>query len=247
MLFRSKLTFTPTTNWNGFTTFDWNGFDGTVYAVVAAHVNIIITSVNDGPVAVDDHFETKVNVKLFGNVLPNVYDIDNNIITVEINPLKSTTNGTLVLSSNGDFTYQPNKDFVGNDSFTYRICDNGNPSLCSTAVVTIVVARDESCAVIVPNVFTPNGDGINDYFKVTCLYNYDNPEMQIFNRNGNLIFKKDHYGNLDYWGSEDQALWNGRSQNNLDFFGSDLPVGTYYYIFNVGNGKVLTGFIFLAK
>ena len=242
-----KLTFTPTTNWNGFTTFDWNGFDGTVYAVVAAHVNIIITSVNDGPVAVDDHFETKVNVKLFGNVLPNDYDIDNNIITVEINPLKSTTNGTLVLSSNGDFTYQPNKDFVGNDSFTYRICDNGNPSLCSTAVVTIVVARDESCAVIVPNVFTPNGDGINDYFKVTCLYNYDNPEMQIFNRNGNLIFKKDHYGNLDYWGSEDQALWNGRSQNNLDFFGSDLPVGTYYYIFNVGNGKVLTGFIFLAK
>ena len=244
----TNLTFTPSTNWYGSTSFDWNGFDGTVYAVLAEQVNIIITSVNDGPVAVDDKFETKVNKKLFGIIITNDYDVDiNDIITVDIIPVKSTTNGTLVLSANGDFTYQPKLDFVGSDSFTYKICDNGTPTLCSTAVVTISILRDESCEVIVPNVFTPNGDGINDYLKVTCLYNYDNPEMQVFNRNGNLLFKKDHYGNIDYWGSEDQALWNGRSQNNLDFFGSDLPVGTYYYVFKVGNGKVLTGFIFLAK
>jgi len=29
--------------------------------------------------------------------------------------------------------------------------------------------------------------------------------------------------------------------------GSELPVGTYYYILKLGNGKVLTGFVFLAR
>jgi hypothetical protein len=75
----------------------------------------------------------------------------------------------------------------------------------------------------------------------------DNPEMQIFNRNGNLIFKKDHYGDLNVWHSKDQAFWNGRSQNKMNVINDELPVGTYYYIFKLGNGQVLTGFIFLAK
>ena len=71
--------------------------------------------------------------------------------------------------------------------------------------------------------------------------------MQIFNRNGNLLFKKEHYGNLDFWGSEEQAYWNGRSENKWNLTSGGLPVGTYYYILKLGDGKVLTGFIFLGK
>ena len=212
-----------------------------------ANLNIQVTPVNDPPSAVADLFNTKENTKLEANVLSNDFDIERDGITLDLIPVQAPSYGTLVLSANGDFTYQPVIDFMGSDSFTYQICDNGNPVLCSIGKVTIVVKKDENCEVFVPNVFTPNADGVHDYFKIRCLYNYENAEMQIFNRAGNLIFKKDHYGNLDFWGSEDQAFWNGRSENKLDLMSDELPVGTYYYVLKLGDGKVLTGFIFLGK
>jgi gliding motility-associated-like protein len=247
-----KFNFTPLGNFFGvvppidYVISDMEGLRDT------ATINITVTPVNDPPVAVDDNFTGKENTKVEGNVLrPNPTNPDTDpkglTLTTDTIPVRSPAHGKVVLAPNGDFSYQPVIDFLGTDSFIYQICNSATPSLCSTATVTIVIAKDDSCNVFVPSVFSPNGDGIHDYFQVRCLYNYDNPEMQIYNRNGNLIFKKNHYGNLDFWGSEDQAFWNGRSQNKMNVINDELPVGTYYYILKLGNGKVLTGFIFLAK
>jgi len=230
----------------GYTIIDIEGL------TASATLYITVTPVPDPPIAVNDNFTGKENTIVEGNVWkpnPSTPDTDPKglTLTTDTIPVQSPTHGKVVLSQNGDFTYQPVIDFMGTDSFIYQICNNNTPSLCSTATVTIVIAKDDGCIVFVPNVFSPNGDGIHDYFKVRCLYNYDNPEMQIYNRNGNLIFKKDHYGNTDYWGSEDQAFWNGRSQNRMNVINDELPVGTYYYILKLGDGTVLTGFIFLAK
>ncbi|MCX6237098.1 MAG: Ig-like domain-containing protein [Bacteroidia bacterium] len=218
----------------------------------SATLIIIVTPVNDPPIAINDNFEGKENTVLEGNVLvrnPSDPDSDpkNLILTVDTIPVQSPAHGKVVISPKGDFTYQPVIDFIGSDSFIYQICNSLTPPLCSTATVTIVIAKDDSCKVFVPNVFTPNADGVHDYLKVRCLYNYDNPEMQIFNRNGNLIFKKDHYGNLDFWGSEELAYWNGRSQHKWNVINDELPVGTYYYVLKLGDGKVLSGFVFLGK
>ncbi len=212
-----------------------------------AAITVLVTAVNDAPMAVADNFETKENHKLEGNVLNNDFDADGDIITVSIDPEQAPTHGTLTLSSNGDFTYQPALDFRGIDSFTYRICDNGTPSLCSTAIATIVITKDDNCIVNVPNSFSPNGDGIHDIFKIRCLYNYENPIIEIFNRWGNLVFKKDHYGDVDYWGSETDAWWTGRSDNKWTVGNGLLPVGTYYYVLKLDNTNVLTGFLFLNK
>jgi gliding motility-associated-like protein len=213
---------------------------------------ITVTAVNDPPVAINDNFETKENVKVEGNVLlrnPQDPDSDpkNLSLVTDTIAVRSPLHGTVVLSANGDFTYQPVVDFIGTDSFIYQICNSLTPPLCSIATVTIVIAKNDSCKVFVPNVFTPNGDGIHDYLQIRCLYNYENPEIQVFNRNGNLIFKKDHYGDTDFWGSVDQAFWTGRSQHKWNVGNDELPVGTYYYILKLGNGEVLTGYVFLAK
>ena len=241
------FTFVPLENFNGivppvsYIVSDVEGLS------VSAFINITVTPVNDPPVAAADSLEAKENNMLEANILVNDSDIEGDDIILDIVPVQPTAHGELVISSNGDITYQPVIDFIGTDTFTYQICDNGNPALCSVATVTIIVGKDANCDVFVPNVFTPNADGVHDYFKIRCLYNYENPVVQIFNRNGNLIFKKDHYGNLDYWGSEDEAFWNGRSANKLNMMNDELPVGTYYYILKLGEGKVLTGFIFLGK
>ena len=134
-------------------------------------------------------------------------------------------------------------------TYEVNVSDANGCSLTISAKVDIqvVLSEDETCTIIIPNVFTPNGDGIHDYFEISCLYNYSNAEIEIFNRNGNLLYTRDHYGNIDYWGSKDKAFWNGRSENSLNFMGSELPVGTYYYILKLSTGKVYTGFVFLGK
>jgi len=244
-----EVTFTPATNFNGLVTpVSYQVCDnGTPAMCGQAVITVTVTPVNDPPLAVDDNFETKENQMVEGNILDNDSDIDGNIITVNTIPVQATTHGTLILTPNGDFTYQPTIDFMGSDSFTYQICDNGTPSLCSTATVTIIISKDEGCAVFVPNSFSPNGDGIHDYFKVRCLYNYENPIIEIFNRWGNLVFKKDHYGDVDYWGSEADAWWTGKSDHKWTVGNELLPVGTYYYVIKLNSTKVLTGFLFLNK
>jgi len=157
---------------------------------------------------------------------------------------------TYTWSGPGDYSAN-SEDITDLQGGTYAVhVSDANGCVVTTSAkvdVQIVLAEDQTCVVSVPNVFTPNGDGINDYFEISCLYNYADAEIEIFNRNGNLLFKRSHYGNTDYWGSKEKAFWNGRSENSLNFMGSELPVGTYYYILKLGNGKVLTGFVFLAR
>ena len=208
---------------------------------------INILHVNHPPLAVDDKFVASENQPLDENVLTNDSDPDGDRITVNTTPVQNPAHGKVTLQPNGNITYQPVIDFIGTDTFIYQICDNGSPSLCDTAVVKIVIGKDTNCEVSIPNSFSPNGDGIHDYFKIRCLYNYANPIIEIFNRWGNLVYKKEHYGDVDFWGNESEAWWNGRSENKLTIGSLDLPVGTYYYILRLSNSKVLTGFMFLNK
>ncbi len=210
-------------------------------------IAVMVTDANDAPHANDDNFEIEENKKLNDNVLSNDTDEDGNNLSVDITPVQPPSHGTLSLSANGDFTYQSVIDYIGHDSFTYEVCDDGNPALCSVATVTINVIKDENCEVFVPNSFSPNGDGIHDYFKIRCLYNYENPILEVYNRWGNLVFKKDHYGNLDFWGSDVNAFWNGNSDQKGNIGSKQLTVGTYYYILKLNNKNVLTGFIFLNR
>jgi gliding motility-associated-like protein len=76
-------------------------------------------------------------------------------------------------------------------------------------------------APIIPNAFSPNGDGINDVWNITSLEAFSNCTVQVFNRYGKPVFASIGY----------QRPWDG------SYNGAILPVGVYYYIINAGNGK----------
>ncbi len=215
--------------------------------MVTDELILTIKHVNHPPVAVTDNFTGKENQKLEGSLLPNDYDIDSDHLLLNIKPIQDVAHGTLTLLTNGDFTYTPDIDFIGNDTFIYQICDNGIPSLCDTTIVKIAIGKDEACEVYVPNSFSPNGDGVHDVFKIRCIYNYENPIFEVFNRWGNLVYKKEHYGDVDFWGGESNAWWDGHSDNKLTIGSQELPVGTYYYVLKLNKTKALTGFLYLNK
>ena len=87
---------------------------------------------------------------------------------------------------------------------------------CNFSATGLIEVEIEDCAIVIPNVFSPNGDGKNDRFRVSGLHNIEGVRMQVFNRWGTLLFS-----DLDFGGS---AGWDPRD---------DASEGTYYFILNI--------------
>ena len=102
-----------------------------------------------------------------------------------------------------------------------------NENACTDTVAITVVAA----GITIPNIFTPNGDGKNDLFKVAGLESFPGSQLIIFNRWGNEVYRADNYLNN----------WNG----------SGLAEGTYYYILNRrdhnGSLTAFKGWVFLKR
>ena len=79
----------------------------------------------------------------------------------------------------------------------------------------------------VPNGFSPDGDGVNDQFVIEGIFNYPNNSLTIFNRWGNVIYKKDNYDNTFDGIPNVKGLIFGKGR---------VPSGTYYFIFDLGVG-----------
>lgn len=84
----------------------------------------------------------------------------------------------------------------------------------------------------IPNAFSPNGDGINDTWKIKYLNIYPNATVNVFNRYGQSIFHSIGY----------IKEWDGR------YNGKDLPIGTYYYVIKLNPQSVaISGSVTILK
>ena len=183
----SKITYEPVAGFTGGPiTFQWNGSDGTDYAVTPKDVNITINATNTAPVAVADTYSTvkggTLTVSAPG-VLNNDSDPDGNAITAI--KVGNPANGTVTLNANGSFTYVHNNGTSTSDSFTYKVNDGAVDG--NTVTVTITINASNSPPVIAdisktgskdqPVPFTttdfsskfndPNGDALNKIKVVT--------------------------------------------------------------------------------
>jgi gliding motility-associated-like protein len=122
-------------------------------------VVISVNSVNIPLIAADDYAEINEDEILYGeSVLNNDTDDAENILTVNSTPVSNVTNGTLQLNTDGTFTYTPNPDFNGSDSFVYEVCNNENPQECDQATVYINVVPVNDIPVAVDDSFSGNQD-----------------------------------------------------------------------------------------
>ncbi len=88
----------------------------------------------------------------------------------------------------------------------------------------IIEVEANSAITVLPNIFTPNGDGINDFCTVKGK-NLATFQMKVFNRSGDVIFESEAIDNA----------WDGKNK-----FGEEIPIGTYFYLISARgiDGKV---------
>ncbi|WP_184550602.1 gliding motility-associated C-terminal domain-containing protein [Mucilaginibacter sp. FT3.2] len=104
-----------------------------------------------------------------------------------------------------------------------------NPSVTSNA---ITVSISIPAKIVVPNAFTPNGDGNNDTWNIAALVIYPNCTVNIYNRYGIVVYQSKGY----------RTPWDGRMNGKL------LPTGTYYYIIDTQkNSQKLSGPVTILK
>ncbi len=90
----------------------------------------------------------------------------------------------------------------------------------------------------IPEGYSPNGDGVNDMFVIRGIDFYTDNSIVIFNRWGNKVFEASPY----------QNTWNGKSTMGLRIGGDELPVGTYFYLLDLGDGSdIIKGTIYLNR
>ena len=172
-------------------------------------------------------------------------------------PTNTSTTGTWVDISKSNGLQGNNLNPVGlalgTYIFDYVITDESCPrSIRLNMEVNddcIVLACEN---VVVHNAFTPNGDGINDFFKIdnidstTC---YPENTVEIYNRWGILVFETSNYNNTN-------NAFDGNSRGRTSLKQSEgLPTGTYFYIINYksldGNNVLQSnkkdGYLYLSR
>lgn len=140
--------------------------------------------------------------------------------------------GSAQLAASGGITYTWSPgNFLDNSSI-----ENPKASPEETTVYTVTGTNKEGCIdsaqVIVtveelgiPTAFSPNGDGKNDTWEIANILNFQNTQLQIFDRWGSKLFESPSYKND----------WGGIRNGSL------LPAGTYFYVITIDKGKRLVG------
>jgi gliding motility-associated-like protein len=150
----------------------------------------------------------------------------------------STVLNATVSGTNLNYAWAPGI-YLNNDTIANPVCTPRNDILYKVIVKDALgcsSAGDFMVKVLkhpqIPNVFSPNGDGINDRWQIKYLSDYPDCAVDIYDRYGQLIYHSIGYTNA----------WNGTSK------GKQLPIGTYYYIINPKQGlKTLSGFVDIVK
>lgn len=114
---------------------------------------------------------------------------------------------------------------------TYTIVVTDGNGCSSSDAITIEIEEDPNADIILYNTFTPNNDGVNDTWFIENIDRFPDNFLQIFNRNGHLVYEKSGYHNE----------WDGK------YYGNDLPAATYYFVLDLKEDRIIKGDITIIR
>lgn len=183
----------------------------------ASSITYVVT-INDGTC----NFVDTTNL-IIGYIPLNVQPQDTTIKEGEVVNIQ-------VSGGSGNYTWKPpyyltfpyqthNPDADPKSTIIYTVSSvMSNGCIASNTVIIRVIPNDE---LIFYNTFTPNNDGVNDFFYIANIEKYPDNSLTIYNRYGQKIFFKRGYKND----------WNGKVG------GEEVPTGTYFYVLDTGTDE----------
>jgi VCBS repeat-containing protein len=199
-----SFSYTPDAGYSGGDSFTYRANDGTANSGTAT-VTITVSEVNNPPSASDDSYSTDedqtLNVSAPG-VLGNDDDPDGDTLSAVL--VGDVSNGSLTLNSNGSFTYTPEANANGTDSFTYRASDGSLNSNTATVTITVsavndapvaagdsyTVAQDDTLSVSAPGVLGNDSDVDGDALSAVLVSDVSNGSLTL-NSNGSFSYTPD--------------------------------------------------------
>ncbi|RFZ85028.1 hypothetical protein DYU05_05335 [Mucilaginibacter terrenus] len=162
-----------------------------------------------------------------------IYDGQDAIFTVtvagEVSSYNWMVNGVSLSSNTPSFTINT---LTNGDLVSCVVTFTDRCIMPSTAGPLTITVLPTPTAIVPPNTFTPNGDGINDVWRIPALVSYPKCLVSIFNRNGKQITTSTGYN----------KPWDGTSN------GKPLPTGVYYYVIDTRDGQpVISGSVTILK
>lgn len=171
-----------------------------------------------------------------------IYDQSDNIAPPTVNDVQLCSPGSALLSvSNADNKYgyrlyEDNNsatpiDEQQNGSFKVNVKVNRSYYIsqylgnCESTRQEVNVLISGISGADIANTFTPNGDGINDYWKITGMENYTNGTVKVFNRDGKMVYQSKGYA----------IPFDGTLNSK------PLPAGVYYYIIDLKSCNLISG------
>ena len=159
-----QLRYTPADGYAGVDSFSYTIQDPSG-ATATATVHVSVSPANRPPLAVDDVFRTAQGLALDLDVLANDSDADGE--PFQITDHTTPGHGSVVLDAAGHFSYTPDADYVGSDTFSYTITDTEGAG--ATATVTINV---QGPGVLV-RVLDPAGNYVNGSCALITLVDFE--------------------------------------------------------------------------
>ena len=152
-----------------------------------------------------------------------------------IDLMDGATSGGVWTDSNGtpvDGIFDPGT--AGNYGYTYTVTSPECGDIQSDLNMNVSEANCTSRVIIIPQGFSPNGDGIGDQWIIKSIEQYPNNTVKVFNRWGAEVYSAHPYTND----------WDGKAKKNSEV----LPVGTYFYLVDPGDGTdVRKGYVYLTR
>ena len=188
--------------------------------IVNNKVTFTMTVTNNGP-----GFATNIELEeiipsgydyVIHTVTDGGYDYQNGIWSISTLANGATATLSIVVTVNESGDYDNTISITRADQPDQNLGNNSASASTTPICLTIY------------NEFSPNGDGVNETFRIDCIDQYPNNTLEIVNRWGNKVYTKKGYDNS----------WDGTSNGRATINASrKLPVGTYYYVLDLGDGS----------
>ena len=135
-------------------------------------------------------------------------------LDIELEAIASGGTAPFTYQWSSGSTQNPLNIVLNPGNYSVTVMDN---NACTEDTAFIIATMSAEC---IPNVFSPNGDNINDIWSLENTFLYSDSEVRVYGRYGKLLFQSIGY----------TSPWDGKNKK-----GNDVPDGAYFYFIEIGH------------